>query len=81
VSSESVPSFCSAKTDVLAHISGLNIDQMLLEHQLVKRNPKTVEHFNKHKIPFSLLTTRWFLCMFIDVLPYDVSVIPRIYCP
>lgn len=50
---------------------GLIIDIGVLRELLDARAPELCEHLERVGMPFPVVTTKWFICMFSEVLPVE----------
>ncbi|XP_034274995.1 growth hormone-regulated TBC protein 1 isoform X3 [Pantherophis guttatus] len=50
---------------------GLKIDQDVLGHLVKMKNPAVAELMEKHGNLWTLVASRWFICLFIDILPVE----------
>ena len=47
---------------------------MMVLGELVKEKcPEVARHMEKEQVPWSIPTTKWFVCLFLDVLPIEVG--------
>jgi Ca2+-binding EF-hand superfamily protein len=51
-------------------MAGLQADQMVLNHLVQEKLPQVHTHLQSLHIDLNVVTTRWFLCLFIHVLPF-----------
>lgn len=52
-------------------MSGLITDIAVLRELLKQRAPEVVEHLDQCGLPFAVITTKWLVCMFAEVLPIE----------
>ncbi|XP_062522123.1 growth hormone-regulated TBC protein 1-like [Corticium candelabrum] len=52
-------------------MEGLQTDHFVLHSLLLKRTPRLVGHLQQHQIDLQVVTSRWFICLFVDVLPIE----------
>ncbi|XP_061435820.1 growth hormone-regulated TBC protein 1-like [Lethenteron reissneri] len=50
---------------------GVRVDQEVLGELLATKLPHVAAHVASHGVPWPLLTARWFLCLYVDVLPVE----------
>lgn len=50
---------------------GLIMDIGVLRELVDARAPEICQHLDKHGMPFPVVTTKWFICMFAEVLPVE----------
>ncbi|CAN0383212.1 unnamed protein product [Lampetra fluviatilis] len=50
---------------------GVRVDQEVLGELLATKLPHVAAHVVSHGVPWPLLTARWFLCLYVDVLPVE----------
>nr|XP_054770962.1 growth hormone-regulated TBC protein 1-like [Lytechinus pictus] len=53
------------------HMSGLKTDQEVLGELIKEKCPDVARHMEKEQVPWSIPTTKWFICLFLDVLPVE----------
>lgn len=51
-------------------MSHLNSDCLILERLAKKTVPKTMQSVNQFSIPIQVFVTKWFVCLFVDILPF-----------
>lgn len=52
-------------------MKGLITDIAVLRELLDKRAPEISKHLDQAGMPFPVITTKWFICMFSEVLPVE----------
>lgn len=52
-------------------MSGLITDIAVLRELLKERAPDIVDHLDRCGLPFAVITTKWLVCMFAEVLPIE----------
>lgn len=52
-------------------MSGLITDIAVLRELLKERAPDIVDHLDRCGLPFAVVTTKWLVCMFAEVLPIE----------
>ena len=52
---------------------GLKTDQEVLGELVRERVPGVWGAMTEHGVMWSLVVSRWFICLFIDVLPVEVT--------
>lgn len=52
---------------------GLKTDQEVLGELLKMKVPAVAELMERHGVMWTLVVSRWFICLFIDILPVEVS--------
>lgn len=52
-------------------MSGCITDIAVLRELLFERSPEICEHLDRCGLPFAVITTKWFVCMFAEVLPIE----------
>lgn len=52
-------------------MKGLIADIAVLRELLDQRAPEIVRHLDDIGMPFAVVTTKWFICMFAEVLPVE----------
>lgn len=52
-------------------MTGLITDIAVLRELLNQRAPEIGEHLDQCGLPFAVITTKWFICMFAEVLPIE----------
>ncbi|XP_071476257.1 growth hormone-regulated TBC protein 1-A-like [Diadema antillarum] len=55
------------------HMSGLKTDQEVLGELIKEKCPDVARHMEKEQVPWSIPTTKWFICLFLDVLPIETT--------
>ena len=53
---------------------GLKMDQEVLGELVRAKIPKMWQIMADHNVSWTLVVSRWFICLYIDVLPVEVSV-------
>lgn len=53
---------------------GLKMDQEVLGELVRAKIPKVWQTMLEHNVTWTLVVSRWFICLYIDVLPVEVSV-------
>jgi hypothetical protein len=56
---------------------GLHVDQRVLEHALGSRFPDLYEHMEQLRISMALVSTQWFIALFVNCLP--VTIVRRLW--
>jgi TBC1 domain family member 2B len=51
---------------------GVRVDERVLSDLLSQKLPKIASHIEKIGIPLSSVVTPWLMCLFINVLPFEV---------
>lgn len=65
---------CPRVTDYYtAAMMGLKTDQEVLGELLKVKVPAVWHLMQQHNVMWSLVVSRWFICLFIDVLPVEVG--------
>lgn len=52
-------------------MTGLITDIAVLQELVRQRAPDVVEHLDRCGLPFAVITTKWLVCMFAEVLPIE----------
>lgn len=52
---------------------GLKMDQEVLGELVKVKNPKVWQTMMDQNVTWTLVVSRWFICLYIDVLPVEVS--------
>ncbi|XP_019646559.1 PREDICTED: growth hormone-regulated TBC protein 1-A-like [Branchiostoma belcheri] len=52
-------------------MKGLKVDQEVLGELVKLKNPSVAAVIEKEGMPWSILVTKWFVCLYIDVLPIE----------
>lgn len=52
-------------------MTGLITDIAVLREMLMERAPDVCEHLERCGLPCAVITTKWFICMFAEVLPIE----------
>lgn len=52
---------------------GLKTDQEVLGELVKLKVPAVAELMERHGVMWTLVVSRWFICLFIDILPVEVS--------
>lgn len=52
---------------------GLKMDQEVLGELVKVKNPKVWQTMTEQSVTWTLVVSRWFICLYIDVLPVEVS--------
>lgn len=52
---------------------GLKMDQEVLGELVKVKNPKVWQTMMEQNVTWTLVVSRWFICLYIDVLPVEVS--------
>lgn len=52
-------------------MTGLITDIAVLRELLMERVPEVCEHLERCGLPCAVITTKWFICMFAEVLPIE----------
>lgn len=55
------------------------VDQLVLQDLIHSKLPDLAEHVKRMEIDISAITLRWFLALFYDSVPFEVSPIDRVY--
>lgn len=60
---------------------GLKTDQEVLAELVRMKLPAVAALMDGHGVLWTLLVSRWFICLFVDILPVEVSTLtnPRTY--
>ena len=48
------------------------VDQEILVELIKQKVPEVASHMDKESVPWSIPTTKWFIYLFLDVLPIEV---------
>eukprot|EP00794_Sanderia_malayensis_P011103 gene11101-12272_t len=64
---ERVPDFYSTE------MMGVRVECRVLMELLSLRHPDLYGHFMEHGIDLNLTTSKWFICLFVDVLPVETA--------
>lgn len=51
---------------------GLKTDQEVLGELVKMKVPAVAELMERHGVMWTLVVSRWFICLFIDILPVEV---------
>lgn len=51
---------------------GLKMDQEVLGELVKMKVPAVAELMDRHGVMWTLVMSRWFICLFIDILPVEV---------
>eukprot|EP00116_Pleurobrachia_bachei_P006312 sb/3466574/ len=51
-------------------MKGIERDCRVLEAYFNKKVPQTWQHFASFRLPIQLFAVKWFICLFVDVLPF-----------
>lgn len=52
-------------------MKAVKVDQELLGEIIKWKDPAVYAHIEKHSVPWCLVGTKWFICLFADVLPVE----------
>src|SRR3990167_918623 len=52
---------------------GTLVDQEVFEELLKQKLPKISSHLKKYHLPLAVISTKWFLCMFLGALPTETT--------
>lgn len=55
---------------------GLKTDQEVLGELVRTKLPAVAALMDGHGVLWTLVVSRWFICLFVDILPVEVSVSP-----
>ncbi|PIK59536.1 putative growth hormone-regulated TBC protein 1-A [Apostichopus japonicus] len=55
------------------NLRGLNVDQMVLGELVKLRNPNIASHMENKMAPWSLVCMKWFVCLYLDILPIETT--------
>ena len=50
---------------------GTIVDQEVFDDQLRQKFPHIMEHMERYELPLAVVTTKWFMCLFIGSLPTE----------
>ncbi|EMP31932.1 Growth hormone-regulated TBC protein 1 [Chelonia mydas] len=63
---------CTARPDYYSpEMMGLKTDQEVLGELVRKKVPAVAELIDRHGVMWTLIVSRWFICLFIDILPVE----------
>ena len=51
----------------------MRVDERIFTYLLAEKLPELTDHFSEGDISLTNLTFHWFLCLFINVLPLEVT--------
>lgn len=51
---------------------GLKMDQEVLGELVRMKVPAVWQAMNRHNVMWTLVVSRWFICLYIDILPVEV---------
>lgn len=54
---------------------GLKMDQEVLGELVRLKVPRVSQTMSDNSVTWTLVVSRWFICLYIDVLPVEVSVL------
>lgn len=54
-------------------LTGANVDQEVFQEIFAQKLPNLYDHIQKFDLEFSTITINWFLSLFIDVVPFEVT--------
>lgn len=54
-------------------LMGMRVDERIFLYLLSEKLPELTDHFDTNDISLTHLTFHWFLCLFINILPIDVT--------
>ncbi|KAJ8031020.1 Growth hormone-regulated TBC protein 1-A [Holothuria leucospilota] len=54
-------------------LKGLKVDQEVLGELVRLKEPAVSTHMEKEQVPWSIPTTKWFVCLYLDVLPIETT--------
>lgn len=57
---------------------GLKMDQEVLGELVRTKLPAVAALMDGHGVLWTLVVSRWFICLFVDILPVEVSVSPAL---
>lgn len=60
---------------------GLKMDQEVLGELVRTKLPAVAALMDGHGVLWTLVVSRWFICLFVDILPVEVSVSPTLLGP
>lgn len=52
---------------------GLKADQEVLGELVKVKTPRVWQVMSDHNVMWTLVVSRWFICLYIDILPVEVS--------
>ncbi len=55
------------------NLTGAQADQEVLKELLEHKLPRLAEHLNRSDIDLATVTLNWFLALFFDAVPFQVS--------
>uniref|UniRef100_A0A914UQ73 Growth hormone-regulated TBC protein 1 n=1 Tax=Plectus sambesii TaxID=2011161 RepID=A0A914UQ73_9BILA len=55
----------------VADMRGVKIDALVLHHLIKQRSPELAEHFERLDVEMLLVTTKWFVCWYLETLPIE----------
>lgn len=55
----------------VTNMSGLLVDLDVLDELVKKFDPEIHAHIHKIGMPWAMVTTKWFICLFVEVLPTE----------
>ncbi|XP_044752734.1 growth hormone-regulated TBC protein 1-A-like isoform X2 [Coccinella septempunctata] len=55
----------------VTNMSGLLVDLDVLDELVKKFDPEVHRHIQKIGMPWAMVTTKWFICLFVEVLPTE----------
>jgi len=53
------------------NLAGLLTDFKVFTHLIKEECPKVHKHMEKYEIPWELICSKWFICLFCDILPIE----------
>lgn len=53
---------------------GLKMDQEVLGELVRMKVPAVWQAMNRHNVMWTLVVSRWFICLYIDILPVEVRI-------
>mmetsp|Transcript_33599 Transcript_33599/g.94524 ORF Transcript_33599/g.94524 Transcript_33599/m.94524 type:complete len:552 (-) Transcript_33599:227-1882(-) len=55
------------------YMQAIVVDQQVFQHLIEKRLPRIAKKFGEFTLPVSSLLSQWFLCLFVNSLPAEIS--------
>lgn len=55
------------------NLRGLNVDQLVLGELIKLKNPTLAKHMEDKLVPWSLVCMKWFVCLYLDILPIETT--------
>lgn len=56
-------------------MSGLITEIEVLSQLIAIKEPQVYNHVKALGVPWAVVTTKWFICLFSEVLPTEVSIV------